>query len=59
MKLKKVADLPNREASKIYARINAGTMTLYLDEIGYTLYDEDELKTYKPRKCGRPPKRRD
>ena len=54
MKLKKVVDLPTvTEAKKIYARLDAGTMTYYEDEYGYAMFDEDELKTYKPRKSGR------
>lgn len=56
MRLKRVADMSAREATKIYARIKAGTMKYYLDDIGYTLFDEDELANYKPKKSGRPPK---
>ena len=37
----------------MYARLVAGTMTYYEDKEGYAMFDEDELKTYKPRKSGR------
>ena len=54
MKLKRVVDLPTvTEAKKIYARLDVGTMTYYEDDYGYAMFDEDELKTYKPRKSGR------
>ena len=54
MKLKRVVDLPTvKEAKKIYARLDVGTMTYYEDKYGYVMFDEDELKTYKPRKPGR------
>lgn len=59
MKLKRVIDLPTTTDSKrIYARLSQGTMTYYEDEYGYAMFDEDELANYKPRKSGRPPKRK-
>ena len=54
MKLKRVVDLPTlAEMKKIYARLQAKTMTYYEDEEGYAMFDEDEFKNYKPRKRGR------
>jgi hypothetical protein len=58
MKLKRVIDLDYNEAKKIYARQHAGTMKTYYDDNLYACFDEDELETYKPRKSGRPPKKR-
>lgn len=54
MKLVRVVDLPTlKDAKRMYARLVAGTMTYYEDKEGYVMFDEDELKTYKPRKSGR------
>jgi hypothetical protein len=55
-KLKRLIDLEHRQMRTIRARQNAGTMTKHLDKYGYLCFDEDELKTYKPRKSGRKPK---
>ena len=57
--LKRVVDLPTvTEAKKIYDRLKKGTMTYYEDEQGYAMFDENELETYKPRKSGRPIKKK-
>lgn len=57
--LKRVVDLPTvTEAKKIYDRLRKGTMTYYEDEQGYAMFDEGELETYKPRKAGRPIKKK-
>lgn len=58
MKLKRVIELEYNQAKKIYARQYAGTMKTYYDDNLYTCFDEDELETYKPRKPGRPRKKR-
>lgn len=58
MKLKRVVDLPTiTDCQRIYARLEKGTMTYYEDELGYAMFDEEELATYRPRKSGRPSKR--
>lgn len=57
--LKRVVDLPTvTEAKKIYDRLRKGTMTYYEDEQGYAMFDDNELETYKPRKSGRPTKKK-
>lgn len=55
-KLKRLADLEHGKRRTIQARQDAGTMTRHIDKYGYLCFDEDELKTYKPRKSGRKPK---
>lgn len=57
MKLRRVIELDYNEARKIRARQDAKTMKTYYDDEFYICFDEDELKTYKPRKNGRPPKK--
>lgn len=56
IKLKRLADLEHGERRTIQARQNAGTMTKHIDSDGYLCFNEEELKTYKPRKVGRKPK---
>lgn len=57
MGIKRLISLPHSEACKIRARQLAGTITELYDADNYLCYSEEELKRYKPRKCGRPPKR--
>lgn len=54
MMLKRIIELTYNEARKIRARQKVGTMKEYYDEEQYLCYDEEELKTYKPKKSGRP-----
>jgi hypothetical protein len=57
MDLMRIVDLPSTtEKAKIYERIRQGTMKCYEDESGYMMFDKNELKSYKPRKSGRPRK---
>lgn len=56
--LKRIIELPYNEARKIRARQKVGTMKEYYDDDQYLCFEEDELKNYKPRKDGRPAKRR-
>lgn len=56
--LKRIIELPYNEARKIRARQKVGTMKEYYDDDQYLCFDEEELKSYKPRKDGRPAKRR-
>lgn len=56
--LKRIIELNYNEARKIRARQKVGTMKEYYDEEKYLCFDEEELKSYKPRKDGRPAKRR-
>lgn len=56
--LKRIIGLPYNEARKVRARQKVGTMKEYYDEEKYLCYDEKELKNYKPKKRGRPSKRR-
>ena len=56
--LKRIIELPYNEARKIRARQKVGTMKEYYDKEKYLCFKEEELKNYKPRKIGRPVKRR-
>ena len=56
MGIKRLITLPHSEAVKIRERQKAGTMTEFYDDERYLCYSEEELKTYKPRKSGRPSK---
>ena len=56
--LKRIIELSYNEARKIRARQKVGTMKEYYDDDQYLCFDEEELKSYKPRKDGRPAKRR-
>ena len=56
--LKRIIELSYNEARKIRARQKVGTMKEYYDDDQYLCFDEEELKIYKPRKDGRPAKRR-
>lgn len=59
MKLKRLISLPHIEAVKIRKRQNSGTMGEFYDEEQYLCFDADEYKKWKPRKNGRPIKRRE
>ena len=54
MKLKRVVDLPTiQEAKRIYYHISKGNLKYYEDELGYAMFDEEELATRVPAKRGR------
>ena len=57
MQLKRLIDLNQSEAARIRARQKVGTMSELYDDKYYLCYDADELKSYKPRKSGRPSKK--
>lgn len=55
--LKRLNNLSRTEAAKIRKRQISGTMKLYFDKEDYICFETDELKTYKPKKKGRPSKK--
>lgn len=55
--LVRLISLLKKDAVKIRSRQLSGTMTEYYDDEKYLCFDDKELKTWKPRKRGRKPKR--
>lgn len=54
MKLKRVVDLPTlKQMKNIYYKISKGRLKYYEDELGYAMFDEDELARLVPAKRGR------
>lgn len=58
MKLKRLIELPYREAHKIRERQKAGTMMEFYDKENYVCFNENELALWRPKKGGRPPLRK-
>ena len=58
MAIKRLVSLPYRDARRIRERQKAGTMTEFYDDEQYLCYSEEEYINYKPKKSGRPAKRR-
>lgn len=58
MKLVRLATLLHNDRIKIRKRQMKGTMSDLVDSEGYICYDADELKTWKPKKAGRPSTKR-
>ncbi len=54
--LVRLVSLSRKEACKIRDRQLKGTMTELYDDEKYLCFDDQELKVWKPRKCGRKPK---
>ena len=52
----RLVSLSRKDSCKIRNRQLKGTMTEYYDDEYYLCFDDQELKTWKPRKCGRKPK---
>lgn len=52
----RLVSLSRKDSCKIRNRQLKGTMTEYYDDEHYLCFDDQELKTWKPRKCGRKPK---
>lgn len=59
MAIKRLISLTHSEACKIRARQLVGTMTEFYDSENYLCYSEEEYKKYKPKKRGRPLKRKE
>lgn len=56
MTLKRIAELSRTEASRIRARQNQKTMSVYFDDENYMCFDLDEYNNWKSKKVGRKPK---
>lgn len=57
--LQRLNTLNKKEIAKISLRMKSGTMVRYVDSDGFVCFDTEELKNWKGRKTGRPPRDKD